>query len=400
MPEVASVSPAEMDPFHRRISALAENLADYHPVGDNQVRLLDLYQPSLDALITDINAARNHVHLLYYIFDNDAVGKSVVDALRAAQQRGVKCRLVLDAVGSSRALHHLAPELRAAGIEVIAALPVNLLRRSSGRIDLRNHRKIAVIDGQIAHVGSQNIVAPKFVPGYPNEELVARATGPIVAHLQSVYLADRYFETDQVIDETDLLPHHRHRPHGNSILQILPSGPGHGRENALAAHGRSSSTTRENASLITHRPTSSPTSPFLQVYVRVADPAASRKCIWSVPEHCNQPVTRLAQQSYFETLLDAGVQIHLYQPHFLHAKHLSVDDEVALIGSSNIDIRSFALNAEISLIVYDPTAIAALRAIQDRYFKDSRLLTKEEWSKRSVTRRTIQNLARLADALL
>jgi cardiolipin synthase len=111
-------------------------------------------------------------------------------------------------------------------------------------------------------------------------------------------------------------------------------------------------------------------------------------------------VTNLAQQSYYDELLEVGVRIHLYHPNFLHAKHLSIDDDVALVGSSNIDIRSFALNAEVSLLVYDAAVMAQLRAIHERYFANSELLTKEKWAQRGVIQRTAQNVARLADSLL
>ena len=116
--------------------------------------------------------------------------------------------------------------------------------------------------------------------------------------------------------------------------------------------------------------------------------------------HANQRVTQLAQQSYYDELLAAGVKIHLYEPHFLHAKHLSIDGELALIGSTNIDIRSFALNAEINILIYNADVVAQLRAVQERYFAHSRQLTAEEWQKRSLTKRTIQGVARLADSLL
>src|SRR5262249_50088632 len=108
----------------------------------------------------------------------------------------------------------------------------------------------------------------------------------------------------------------------------------------------------------------------------------------------------LAQQSYYDELLEAGVTVHLYRPHFLHAKHLSIDDDVALVGSSNIDIRSFALNAEVSLLVYDLTVIAQLRGIQDRYFANSDLLTKELGEQRGIIARTSKTIARRADSLL
>ena len=122
--------------------------------------------------------------------------------------------------------------------------------------------------------------------------------------------------------------------------------------------------------------------------------------VYASPARSNQRVTFLAQQSYYAELLESGVKIHLYQPHFLHAKHLSIDDKVALIGSSNIDIRSFALNAEINLVIYDPEVVGELRAIQERYFADSDLVSAEAWAERPIVTRTIQNVARLADSLL
>src|SRR5262249_23922992 len=111
-----------------------------------------------------------------------------------------------------------------------------------------------------------------------------------------------------------------------------------------------------------------------------------------LPARSNQFVTNLAQESYYDELLEGGVKIHLYRPHFLHAKHVSVDDDVVLVGSSNIDIRSFALNAEVVLLIYDGAVMAQLRAIQDRYFANSDVLTREAWDRRSVIAKTSQNI--------
>lgn len=383
-----------MPPLYDRISSLATSLGDFRPVGGNAIQLLDDYDASIQALIADINAAQHHVHLLYFIFANDAAGKAVADALLAATQRGVSCRLLLDAVGSARGLRRLAPKLRAGGVEVLAALPVNFLRRRSGRIDLRNHRKIAVIDGKISYVGSQNIASPNFVRGYPNEELVARITGPIVAHLQAAFLADRYLETETLIESPGLFP--ENPPTGSTVLQVLPSGPGYGRENAEQLMVDLIHSARRKVVVTT--PYFVPDEPFLHAMCTAVLRGAEVHLI--LPEQSNRAVTRLAQQSYFEELLDAGVKVQLYRPRFLHAKHMSIDDELALVGSSNIDIRSFALNAEISLLVYDRDAILQLKEVQDRYIANSRQLTKDAWAKRGITIRTVQNLARLADALL
>ena len=119
-----------------------------------------------------------------------------------------------------------------------------------------------------------------------------------------------------------------------------------------------------------------------------------------VSEHANQLVTQLAQRSYYDDLLAAGVKVYLYEPHFLHAKHLSIDDGIVLIGSANIDIRSFALNAEVNMLIYDPEVAAKLRGLQEKYFAHSHLLNAEAWRKRPLWTRTIQSIARLADSLL
>jgi cardiolipin synthase len=163
---------------------------------------------------------------LYYIFSDDQTGRRVAEALSRAAARGVKCRVLMDAVGSKRALRKLAGPMRAGGIEVTALLPAGLFRRNAARFDLRNHRKIAVIDGGIGYSGSQNICDGKFVKGFPNEELVARLAGPVVWQLQAVFLADYYQETTTVLDGMEIFPEPAQT--GESIAQALPSGPGYG----------------------------------------------------------------------------------------------------------------------------------------------------------------------------
>ena len=181
-------------------------------------------------IIADIEQARYHIHLLYWLFlAADETGRKVVDALARAVKRGVQCRVLMVAVGSKLALRKLAPKMRAQGIEVQAMLPVNLFRRNTARFDLRNHRKIAVIDGRIGYTGSQNIVNAEFVRGYPNEEMMLRVTGPVVVQLQAVFLADKYFETGGLLEHPELFPDVNWS--GPTVAQVLPSGPGYQREN-------------------------------------------------------------------------------------------------------------------------------------------------------------------------
>ncbi len=376
------------------IAALATSLGDFEPTGGNAIELLRDYAGSIDRLVADIGSAQNHVHLLSYIFNADATGRRVADAVLEAAKRGVNCRVLMDAVGSRRALHRLAPALRAAGVEVQAMLPVGFFRRNAARFDLRNHRKLAVVDGRVGYVGSQNISNPAFVPGYPNEELVVRVTGPVVAQFQAVFLADNYFETGARIPEKELFPEAKRE--GESSAHVVPSGPGYKHENGQELIIALLYAARKRVAITT--PYFVPDDPFLLAIRSAALRGVELHLV--VSKHANQTFTQLAQRSYYDALLDYGVKIHLYKPHFLHAKHLSIDDNVALVGSTNMDIRSFALNAEINMVIYDPAVVEGLRAIQEDYFAHSDLLTAEVWRRRPLPVKVAQNTARLADSLL
>jgi cardiolipin synthase len=376
------------------IVPLATKLGDFEPFGGNEIELFAEYEATLERLLADIRAAKWQVHLLFYIFEADETGRRVAEAVIEAARRGIECRLLLDAVGSRRGVRKFGDAFRAAGVEVVEMLPVGLFRRNAARFDLRNHRKIAVIDGVIGYTGSQNITDAVFVPGYPNEELMLRVSGPIVAQLQAVFLADRYIETDTTLELEKMFPNLAER--GDAIAQIVPSGPGYGRENGQELMITMLYAARKRVVLVT--PYFAPDDPFLQA-VRAAERRGVEVHL-VVSMHSNQRLTALAQKSYYEELLADGVEIHLYEPRFLHAKHLTIDDEIALVGSANLDIRSFALNAEINLVIYDRTVVAGLRQIQERYFAHSHQLTLEEARARSPFKRTLQSVARLADSLL
>jgi cardiolipin synthase len=381
-------------PGFESASALAFKTGDFVPFAGNRIELLDDYAGSIARLISDLDAARRHAHLLFYIFEDDATGRRVADALSRAAARGVQCRVLIDAVGGERGLIRLGPSLRANGVDVHAMLPVGLFRRNAGRFDLRNHRKIAVIDSRIGYTGSQNISDATFVPGYPNEELMARAAGPVVAQLEAVFLTDWFLETNQRLSLEQLAADVA--PAGESVAQVLPSGPGYSRENMRDLFIALLYAARKSVVITT--PYFVPDEPFLQALHAAATRGVDVHLVLS--KHANQPFTQFAQRSYYEDLLAADVRIHLYRPRFLHAKHLSVDDQVAVFGTTNIDIRSFALNAEISLIVFDPTVVAALGRVQARYFADSDLLEATEWDRRPLVAKVAQNVARLADSLL
>lgn len=374
------------------IARLAERLGGFMPMTGNAVALLDDYDASLDALLTDIDGAQHELHLLYYLMFDDPVGRKFADALRRAAQRGVRCRLLLDAVGAKPGLRAFAKPLRDAGVQVQPMLAGGLAWRRSSRMDLRNHRKIAVIDGRIGYTGSQNLAQAEFVRGYPNREVVARVQGPVVAQLAALFASDWYIETGEVLEIDTNAP----KPVGDAPAQVLPSGPAYPFENARNA--MIAMIQRAQHKVVLATPYFVPDDATLDALRIAALSGIDVQLILSKTN--NQRLTAWTQASYYDELLLAGVRIALYRPHFLHAKHLSVDDEIALVGSINLDIRSFALNAEVGLLCYDPAVVARLRAIEADCLAQSDAVDLTGWRRRPAWRGSLEGIARLADSLL
>jgi cardiolipin synthase len=253
---------------------------------------------------------------------------------------------------------------------------------------------MVIIDGRLGYTGSQNVVDPSFLPDHPNEELMAGVMGPVVAQLQAVFMIDWFLETNQRLDFELLAPPLAGA--GGTAAQVLPSGPGYPLENTRDLFITLLYSARSRVVITT--PYFVPDEPFLQAMRTTAMRGVAVHLV--VSKHANQPFTQFAQRAYYEDLLAAGVNIHLYRPRFLHAKHLSIDDQVAVFGSTNIDIRSFALNAELALVVFDSAVVGDLARIQERYFANSDLLEPEEWNRRSLASKVAQNVARLADSFL
>jgi cardiolipin synthase len=362
------------------------------PMRDNAVQLLDDYDASLAALLADIDAAREEVHLLYYLMFDDRVGRAVSEALQRATARGVRCRLLLDAVGAKPGLRAFARELGKAGVEVHAMLAGGLRWRSLSRMDLRNHRKLAIIDRHIGYVGSQNLADAEFVRGHPNRELVARVRGPALRQVAALFASDWFIETGERL----VLDAYTDDEAGDTPAQMLPGGPAYPFENARNVVVALVQRARRRVVLTT--PYFVPDDATLSALRIAALSGVEVQLILSASN--NQRLTAWAQDSYYDELLASGVKIALYRPHFLHAKHLSVDDDIALVGSINLDIRSFALNAEIGLLCYDRSVVARMHAIEADYLAHSEMVTLERWRQRPAWRRSLEGLSRLADSFM
>ncbi len=382
---------AELDTTEREIARLAETLGRLPAVRGNRIELLDDYDAAVDRLVADIDAARHHVRLLVYIFADDPVGRRVADALGRAVARGVAAHVLFDPVGSHRWRRATLRRLTGAGVEVREALPFRLLRGRTRR-DMRNHRKLFLVDGRIGYAGSQNIVCRNFRPGITNRELVVRAEGPVVAEMEALFVADWFLETERMLDEAPAIP----APAGDTVLQLLPSGADfrlEGFETLLAWQLHRAC---ERVVIVT--PYLIPDDDLLAAMRTTVARGVEVDLVVSAV--VDQRLVNLAQCSYYDEFLTAGVRIHRYRDELLHAKNVSVDGRLGICGSSNVDVRSFQLNEEVSLLLLDRGSIAELEAVQAGYLRRSDRLDLADWRRRGRARRTGEAIARLVSPLL
>jgi cardiolipin synthase len=388
--------------FYQQIWRIATAVAGLPPLGGNSLKLIGPSEEVLDSMVRDIDAAKSHVHLLFYIYTCPPACMSVSDAMMRAARRGVECRLLVDAVGSSDFMKSDVPQrLRDAGVKVVAALPVNPLRMLFARLDLRNHRKIAVIDGRIAYAGSQNLTDSTFRAGFnprvgPWIDATIRVEGPAAQALGVVFLQDWQLDSVEKVTTLDpFVPELIVTP-GESVVQVLPSGPG---PSPAGIHETILTTIyAAKEELIITTPYFVPD----EATRRALQSAALRgvRVTLVMPQEADGRVVAAASRASWLDLLEAGVRIMLYRGGLLHAKTISVDRRMAFVGSANIDMRSFYLNFEVTLIVYDDDFASVLRFMQMGYIEGSDEVHLDQWRKRSHLRSFADNTARLFGPLL
>ncbi|BAV64510.1 cardiolipin synthase [Sphingobium cloacae] len=379
------------DPRQDAIVALTASLGRMPAATGNAVDLISDYDAAIDRLIADIDGARSHVRILVYILANDAVGQRLADAMGRAVARGVAVQVMFDPVGSRPWRRGTLAMLEAAGVEYREALPFRWLRGRTRR-DMRNHRKLFVIDGMIGYVGSQNLVAKNFKPGIVNRELVARVTGPVVAEMEAIVRADWYLETHALPSAPVAVP----LPAGQAVAQLLPSGAEYPLEGFKTLLVWQLHQARSHVILVT--PYFIPDDDLVDA-MRTAVLRGVRIDV-IVSAAVDQWLVRLAQSSYYSELLAAGIHIHAYRRYLLHAKTVSIDGRLALIGSSNVDLRSFQLNEEASLLLFDPPSVAAVEAVQREWLTHSDEIERVAWRARPFPRKIAENIARMVGSLL
>jgi len=375
-------------------SRLARKVGRMPVVGGNQIEFFTDSSVMVDRLAADIRSASSSVHLLYYILAGDASGQRIIDALRATAARGVTCRVLLDAFASRSAFRPdgFAAVLRKSGVQVVPALPTSTLRRR----DLRNHRKLAIIDNACAYAGSQNLINPDYggKRGGPWVDCSARFTGPVIGEFAAVFASDWAFETNQELD----VPAPAALPPmaGGMQMQVVPTGPASAGESYRRVFLGAITSAQKQLTLTT--PYFVPDDATLVALKIAADRGVAVRLI--VPQRSDNPIVASAGRSHYSGLLEAGVAIFQYQPGLIHTKLVTVDDTVAVFGSANLDVRSFHLNFELSTLLFGNQVTARLLAIQQSYIADSIPLDARQWAERSILAKYADSAVSLISPLL
>jgi cardiolipin synthase A/B len=373
----------------------------------NTAELIGDYQLSIDAMADAIDTATRFVHVEFYIVSFDSTTAGFFAAMGRAVQRGVTVRLLTDFVASGRTVGHdeTVAELDRLGVKWSYMLPVRPLKGEYQRPDLRNHRKLVVVDEFVGFTGSQNLIDRSYRSkknlkrGLQWQELMTRVTGPVVTAINVVFLSDWYLETDELLGDDENVPAAA-VPANQSpdalVGQVVPSGPGYDAENNLRLFLALVNSAQSKVII---------TSPYFvpdeaMMYAITSACHRGLDVHLFVSEIGDQGSVWHAQRSYYRDLLQAGVKIWLYPgPYILHSKHLSIDEDVAVIGSSNMDIRSFSLNAEVSLLVHGRSIVQQMRSVEQGYREAGRPLTLEEWEKEPASATFLDGIARLTSAL-
>lgn len=382
---------------------LNRNLGAMPLVGDNTASLLSDYEGSLAAMTEAIDNAQKYVHVEFYILSFDKTTTHFFRAMENAVARGVTVRVLLDHLQSKRqkGYRRTLRRLTQAGVKWELMLPLQPFKGKWQRPDLRNHRKLLVVDGRIGFMGSQNVIDRSYNKrgnirrGLKWKDLMTRLEGPIVAGLNAIFITDWYSETNELLTR-DIEPVGPRNVPDAIDCQMVPSGPGFVGENNLRLFLALLYYAQER--LIITSPYFVPDESIMYAITTAVDRGVHVEIF--VSEIGDQALVYHAQRSYYEELLRAGVHIYMYKaPYILHAKHFTVDEEVAVIGSSNMDMRSFSLNMEISLMVRGASFVADLRRIEDDYRANSRELTLDEWLTQPLRSTALDNLARLTSAV-
>ena len=365
------------------------------PFEGNSMKIFQDGSSMLQALLATINSAKHHIHVEFYIFEDDAVGCLVKDALIEKAREGVEIRVLYDDVGCWKVPHRFYDEMREAGIEVRGFLKVRFPRFTS-KVNYRNHRKLVVVDGRIGFVGGMNL-AERYLKGVPWgiwKDIMMQVEGKAVYGLQMAFLTDWYATDHSLITSSSYFP--KMEDKGTSLMQVVTSDPVGEWKDIM--QGLLIAITSAQKYVYIQSPYLLPTEPILLALKTAA--AAGVDVRIMIPEKSDSRMVHWGTMSYLQELMEAGIKIYMYQKGFLHSKLIVCDDCLSSVGSTNMDFRSFEHNFEINAFMYDKTSALMLKDIFLSDQKDAKLLHLKEWRMRPWSQKVKESVIRLFAPLL
>lgn len=382
------------EPYAKLVTMMRRAGLSY-PLGGNQVTSFTDFPTMLHDMLCAIAAARHHIHVQFYIFMDDAVGRLLADALVDKAREGIKVRLLYDDVGSWKAKNSFFRALRDAGIEVYPFGEVKFAALAK-RANCRNHRKVVVIDGETGYMGGMN-VAERYYRGVSWgrwRDTHIRIDGMAANALQASFLIDWHYATRQLVTEPAYFP--KVAPQGGTDIQIVTSYP-MGEWHTIM-QGMLQVISQSRRYLYMQTPYFLPTEPILMALRNAALAGVDVRLM--VPRRGDNLLVDLASHSYYKEVMTAGVKIFQYEAGYLHAKVILADDNFVTIGSTNIDFRSFEQNFEINAFIYDPEVVKEMKRIFMTDLTCSTRVVPAEWKKRPLWNRFWESLVRLLSPLM
>ncbi|QCI24348.1 cardiolipin synthase [Buchnera aphidicola (Muscaphis stroyani)] len=387
----------------RSLFQLCKHRQGISGIKSNRLKLLTNTKKTMEILIRDIYLARHNIEMVFYIWKPGGIADDVAIALIESAKRGIRCRLMLDSAGSIEFFRSPWVELmRKSGIQVVEALKLNLIRILFRRLDVRQHRKIILIDDYISYSGSMNLIDPilfKQSSGVGKWiDLMTRIEGPIATTIGIVYSCDWEIETGLKI--LPKLPSrnvlNNYSRNNDTSIQVIASGPGFP-ENMIHQALLTAIYSARNELIIT-TPYFVPSDDLLHAICTAAQRGVQVSII--IPLYHDSILVKWASRVFFSELLAAGVKIYQFKKGLLHSKSILVDRQLSLVGTVNLDMRSLWLNFEITLVIDDINFGHNLAFIQNQYICDSFLLDKKKWDMRSYWTQVIEKIFYFLSPLL
>lgn len=363
--------------------------------GGSRITFYSDGQEKFDALFEEIRKAQKYIHIQYYIFLDDEIGRKTRDLLVQKVKEGVTVRLIYDDVGSWKAKRSFFNDMQAQGIEVQPFLKV-AFKLLTSRVNYRNHRKIVVVDGKVGFVGGMNI-ADRYLNGVGNgvwRDSHIKIEGKAVAGLQTSFIIDWYSSRKEFLASDSYYPLLESK--GNTLLQLVTSGPvGHFKDIHL---GILQAISNAKECVYIQTPYFIPTDALLLAIQAAAMRGVDVRLM--LPRKSDTTFVHIASMSFLKEVLDTNVQVFFFEAGFLHSKLMVVDNLLTITGSANMDVRSFEHNFEIDAFIYDGETCRKAKEIFFQDMKQSTLLSVDEWEKRSRFEKFKESVMRLFSPLL